>query len=164
MPTENMSEEKFELMLVDQCEKEEADPKEERRNLRGLTKKIAKKFMGYMEQAKELLKDDSKIEPILLKADQKIRMIPKLGSKLAYIPDMTLMIRSYMLGEYRDISFAKLTAIVAALLYFVSPLDVIPDFIPVAGIMDDALVASVVVGFCNADIKKYMDWLKNKND
>ena len=36
-------------------------------------------------------------------------------------------------------------AIAAAVAYFLSPVDLIPDFIPVAGLLDDVLIAAVVV-------------------
>jgi uncharacterized membrane protein YkvA (DUF1232 family) len=55
-----------------------------------------------------------------------------------------------------------LIAIVAALIYFVTPLDVIPDAVPGAGFLDDAVVAGAVVKWCQDDIDKFMIWLENK--
>jgi uncharacterized membrane protein YkvA (DUF1232 family) len=36
-------------------------------------------------------------------------------------------------------------ALAAAAVYLVSPIDLVPDFIPVAGIVDDVLVAAIVI-------------------
>lgn len=97
-----------------------------------------------------------------MKVDEKLRGLSNGGDKLAYIPEMILIVRSYAIKEYQGISLAEIIAIIAALIYFVSPIDVIPDSIPFAGILDDALVAGIVVSWCDEDIDKYMEWLKNK--
>ncbi|MBF2064348.1 MAG: DUF1232 domain-containing protein [Calothrix sp. C42_A2020_038] len=36
-------------------------------------------------------------------------------------------------------------AIVAALFYFISPIDIVPDAIPILGLIDDGLIASFLV-------------------
>ena len=47
---------------------------------------------------------------------------------------------------------------IAALLYVLSPIDLIPDFIPVVGYVDDALVVAVCIKLVQADLDKYRDW------
>ena len=53
-------------------------------------------------------------------------------------------------------------AAVLALLYFISPIDAVPDVIPVAGLMDDAAVISAALAILGGLIKPYMqqadDW------
>lgn len=46
-------------------------------------------------------------------------------------------------------------AIGAALLYFISPIDVVPDFIPVAGLLDDAAVVALVVSSFSKEIERF---------
>ena len=99
---------------------------------------------------------------LLLQARQKLKELPAGGDKLAYIPELILMIHSFVRGEYTAISMPHLVAIVAALIYFVTPLDVIPDTVPGAGLLDDAVVAGAVVKWCQDDIDKFMIWLENK--
>ncbi len=77
---------------------------------------------------------------------------------------MALMIRSYVKKDYEDVSMTEIVFIIAALLYFVSPIDIIPDGIPVVGFIDDAIVAGIVVKWCQEDIDKYMTWLDNKRN
>jgi uncharacterized membrane protein YkvA (DUF1232 family) len=45
-----------------------------------------------------------------------------------------------------------------AVIYFVSPIDFIPDFIPVAGFIDDALVVSLALNQVKADLDAFMAW------
>ena len=126
---------------------------------------IAKRFQQYKEKALIYLKDGQKLEELLLRAEAKLNKVPNVGDKLAYIPQLILLIRSYAVKEYTDISLVEIVLIVAALIYFVSPLDIIPDGMPGGlGFLDDAIVAGIIVNFCKEDIKKYMDWLKKKHD
>ena len=157
---ENVTKEQFALMLVESVEAEE-DIKDKRK-FKSIAEKIALKFEEYKEKAVEFLRDAEELEKLLLRVDEKFKSIPKVGDKLKYIPEMILIVRSYAIKEYQDISLSEIIAIIAALIYFVSPIDVIPDSIPFAGILDDALVAGIVVGWCDEDIDKYMEWLKNK--
>jgi len=56
-----------------------------------------------------------------------------------------------------------ITAIVSAVLYFISPLDVICDFIPILGYLDDAAVVGLALKFCEGDLKQYEEWKKKKD-
>lgn len=100
----------------------------------------AKKVLqaGFV-QAKEILKDESKLEHLLQRLE-KIEVIPKVGEYLAMIPTMAAMVKSYASKEYREIPLGSILAIISALVYFVSPIDIIPDAISSVGHIDDALV------------------------
>lgn len=123
---------------------------------------MAKKFSEYKNKAREYLENNKKLEDFLVKVEKKFQTIPKVGPKLAYIPQMVLLIRSYAICEYREVTKTEIVLMVAALIYFVSPLDVIPDKFLGFGWLDDALVASLVVRRCEGSIKRYMSWLEHK--
>ena len=76
----------------------------------------------------------------------------------AYLQAMIRLIRAYANGTYREIPVASLLMILVAVIYFVSPIDFIPDFIPVAGFVDDALVISLALNQVKADLDAFMDW------
>src|SRR5688572_27163744 len=44
------------------------------------------------------------------------------------------MIKAFAIGEYRDVPVKTILLLLAAVIYFVNPLDFIPDFIPVTGL------------------------------
>lgn len=159
---EDISKEQFALMIIDSFE--EGEHIEEKHKLNRIAEKIADEFEKYKKKAVELLKSAEAMEDLLMRVDKKFKKIPKVGEKLSYIPELMLMVRSYITKEYTDISSIEIIAIIAALLYFVSPIDLIPDGIPGVGFLDDALVAGIVVKWCEEDLEKYMKWLVEKRN
>lgn len=55
----------------------------------------------------------------------------------------------------KDVSLSAKSAAVLALLYFISPVDAVPDAIPVAGLLDDALVIMGVVASLATSLLPY---------
>ncbi len=78
------------------------------------------------------------------------------------IKDMIVLIRDFAKGDYRDIPWVSIAAITAAVLYFVNPFDLIPDFIPVLGYVDDATIIALVLKFIGGDLNKYRYWRKKR--
>ena len=48
--------------------------------------------------------------------------------------------------------------VIAALAYFINPVDVIPDFVPGVGYLDDALVVGYVLHQIAGEVAKYRKW------
>ena len=90
----------------------------------------------------------------------KIGIIPRgpFADTWPYLMAMIRLIRDYQRAEYRDISEANLQIIVAAILYFVSPFDVIPDYVPILGHIDDAFVISLALKSVRMDLDTFMAW------
>lgn len=68
------------------------------------------------------------------------------------------LVRAYANGSYRNVSGQALLTIVAALIYFVSPIDLIPDFILGIGLIDDATVLAWTIRACAGDLASFMAW------
>lgn len=68
------------------------------------------------------------------------------------------LIRAYAGGSYRQVSAKALLMIVAAIVYFVSPIDLIPDFILGLGLIDDATVLAWTIRACAADLASFIEW------
>ena len=73
---------------------------------------------------------------------------------------LTRMVRSWIKGDYKNISTKSIIAVVAALLYFVNPLDLIPDFIPIIGQIDDIFILGYLIKMLNKEIERFMAWEK----
>ncbi|WP_124981154.1 YkvA family protein [Nonlabens xiamenensis] len=76
---------------------------------------------------------------------------------------MFMMIKDYRKGIYTKIPWFTIAAITTGLLYVFSPIDLIPDFIPGLGFIDDLTVLSFITGWIETDLHSYLDWkLKQK--
>jgi uncharacterized membrane protein YkvA (DUF1232 family) len=58
-------------------------------------------------------------------------------------------------GRYRPPHWYALPVAAAALMYAVSPADVVPDVLPLAGTMDDAVVVALAVWLLRRDLRDY---------
>jgi len=61
-------------------------------------------------------------------------------------------------GRYRRLPRRSLVAIVAGLVYFLDPFDLIPDAIPLVGFLDDAAVLGWVLTRVRADLDAFLAW------
>ena len=71
---------------------------------------------------------------------------------------MVSMLGDYVARNYTETPWKTIAAIAGAIAYFVMPVDAIPDFIPVAGYLDDSLVITLAVDFARDDLKAYKVW------
>lgn len=81
-----------------------------------------------------------------------------------YAKDLLLLFslaKDYYQGNYRDIPYKTISAAVVGLLYVINPIDIIPDFIPFIGQVDDALVLGFCLKLIQKDLLQYKAW---KND
>ena len=87
----------------------------------------------------------------------KMKSLPMVGNVLSNVPTMFRLVNSCFKGEYSAIPRKQLLITLSALTYLVSPIDLIPDFIPVAGLIDDM----AVVGETSKDARSPVFSLKS---
>ena len=110
------------------------------------------------EEAEELLQDEEKMERFLKKLKDKLEIIPVVGTKLACVPVMAALLRQYVKKEYTDIPVGTIISIICALLYVVTPIDLVPDSIPGVGYIDDAAVVALCWKLVESDVDDYLKW------
>lgn len=71
---------------------------------------------------------------------------------------MILMLRDFKNRVYTEVPWFTIATVVLALLYLLNPLDLIPDFIPGIGYIDDLSVLGIGMGWIQSDLHKYLDW------
>lgn len=72
--------------------------------------------------------------------------------------DLLRLFRAYIRKEYTAIPWGSIVVAVVAIIYFVSPFDLIPDFIPAAGFIDDAAVIAFVLAQLRSDLDSFHVW------
>lgn len=70
------------------------------------------------------------------------------------------LIKAYALGQYREVPWKTILLIVAAVIYFVNPLDLVPDIIPLTGLTDDFAVLLWVYNSVSNEVEKFIEWEK----
>ena len=128
-----------------------------------MNKKQANKELekGY-KKANKLIKDKNKTEDFLQRLEMKLKEIPKVGGTLSMIPILISLVRSYIKGEYKNVPLGTIIAILSALLYVFMVLDFVPDTIPGAGYIDDALVIGACIKLIKSDVDEYQKYRKEK--
>jgi uncharacterized membrane protein YkvA (DUF1232 family) len=91
-----------------------------------------------------------------------MRRIPVgMGSVGRIVSDARLalsLIRDYWNGSYRSVPVHTLVAILLSLLYVFNPFDLLPDILPIIGLVDDALVAVICLSLVERDLHAYGEW------
>lgn len=84
-----------------------------------------------------------------------LRMIGRLWSDL---PLLFRLLKAWKNGSYRGLSLRTLASLAAALLYVLSPVDLVPDFIPGIGMIDDVVVLALLLQSLAQDLAAFRAW------
>lgn len=88
----------------------------------------------------------------------KIKNASALSGLLDNIRTAYDMISDSVTGKYKGVSKSTLALLAGGLAYLALPIDLVPDFIPVAGWMDDAAVLTWIFKRCADEFQKYKDF------
>lgn len=85
--------------------------------------------------------------------------LPIIGGTIADVQDIISMLDDYYHGRYKKIPVTALLGSLGILAYLVSPIDLVPDNIPLLGFVDDAFVINTVVTLCvDKELERYRQW------
>lgn len=112
-------------------------------------------------EASAIIEDESKWNAFKTKFNlflKKAKKVPILGNVIDDVICMVELVESYVKKEYTAIPKGTIVSIVAVLIYLLSPIDIVPDAIPVLGYMDDAALVLLVLSFgVDHDLDKYRE-------
>lgn len=107
-------------------------------------------FNSYTEDdADKVLDNEEKIESIMNNET--------LREYMNNIKNYFMMLKDFVTGKYKNIPVGTISAIIGTLLYVLSPVDLIPDLIPVVGFLDDAAVLALCVKLTQYDVDQYLN-------
>lgn len=119
-------------------------------------------YRNARRRAASILEDPKRLRKLLASSAEKIKQLrndtESIEKLKQIIPTLNRMIRAYINGEYRKVPWKSLLLITTGILYFVSPLDFIPDFIPVAGFLDDITIILWILNAVKGDVEDYEEW------
>ncbi len=119
----------------------------------------------YISKAKKIINDDEKLKKLIEDVLKKLKEISSDKKTSAKLNDsLRLFIRiinAYTSKEYTYVPWKTICLIVAGLIYFIYPVDLIPDFIPVSGLIDDIVLIAWIYESIQDDIDNFLEWEKS---
>ncbi len=85
----------------------------------------------------------------------KLNWIKRIAEDLRLL---VLLVRDYIGGRYRNVSPLSGIIFIMAVAYLLIPTDLISDFIPGLGQLDDAAFFLACLYFLEKDLYRYRDW------
>lgn len=123
-------------------------------------------FKKFLASAENYLKQPTRLKKLLLDAFNKAREKKEIGA-LAHeawdtLQSLFRLIKLSVAGEYTGVPTTTVVAAVAVLIYFLSPIDLVPDFIPVVGLLDDMALVAWFSTSIKHELDKFHEWEATK--
>ena len=131
------------------------------KRLENIKEEVIRQFREgkWQKEAAEYIADNRKMKTLLAA----VLYFFKRRSLAPVLKDVILLyyyVKDIVEGYYKDYNYCKLIFIVGALLYVVSPLDVIPDFLTGIGLLDDAALITYALHLTDKELQRYFTWRK----
>lgn len=129
-------------------------------------KKLKRKQQVAKNRAGVYLKNKDKLKMLIQQAEEKAWIDNKKNGFVKEswnsLKTMVELVKAYVKGDYRNIPYRSLLLIVGAIVYFVMPVDTIPDFLAGLGFTDDAAVLAFTLKQVKEDVDKFLLWKKEQ--
>ncbi len=117
-------------------------------------------FQQAKNKAEEYARDPEKTKKLIDEAMKKAKGKNKgpLAEVWNYLTTFFRLILAFYNKRYKDVPWQSIILVIAAIIYFVSPIDLLPDFIPVMGYFDDVAIISFVAASIKVDLDNFIEW------
>ena len=127
----------------------------------------SKSFRDALKKAVGIASDPQKISNLIGSVSDKMSDMDENKKRVSEFFDkvrtLLRMLMAYINGNYREIPWKSLIMIIGALIYFLMPLDVIPDFVPLGGFADDISLIFLVFASVNEDIEAFLEYERGQH-
>lgn len=125
----------------------------------GMTRRLILAFLAARKLAKAYGRDRDKAAYLLDAATKKAgRERSLLRDVQTELGALLRMLRAWVAGRYRAVPWKTISLALAAVIYFVNPFDLVPDFLPLVGLADDVSVIAFVLLAIRKDLEKFIVW------
>jgi len=125
--------------------------------------KLEEELRKSREKAKKIYQDPQEVHKVLKDSETMAHNVKdKIEAVWDYILLFIGLVKDWVTQKYTGVPASTVISIIAGLLYFISPFDLIPDVIPVVGYLDDIFVISLVVKGVKKDLDQYKNWLEEQ--
>ena len=116
-------------------------------------------FERTRKQAEVFASSPKKVSELLEEAQRKAeKNRDRISEAWEGLQSLSRLIKAWAQGQYTTVPWRTIVLSIAAILYFVNPLDVIPDFLPAVGFLDDAGGLAFVIQSIRRDIDLFLEW------
>jgi uncharacterized membrane protein YkvA (DUF1232 family) len=128
--------------------------------------KAPTRFGQFRRRAEKLVSNPDRVQALLDDADRKQTRAggEKLREMREHLSVAIALVKAWISGDYRQVSNKTIVILVAALLYFVMPMDVVPDFLFGLGFFDDAAVLVYAFSQLKGEIAAFQAWQQQHLD
>jgi uncharacterized membrane protein YkvA (DUF1232 family) len=92
-----------------------------------------------------------------------LEMLRTISHLWADLPLLVRLLKAWKQGSYRGLSVRTIASSAVSILYVLSPVDAIPDFIPGIGLIDDAAILALLLHSLAQDLSAFRVWEQNRN-
>ena len=119
-------------------------------------------FKGILKKAEEYIRQPLRIKQLLNDTYKKASEKKDFGT-IAHevwenLQTLSRLIKASVSGDYHGVPTSTLIGGVAVFLYFLTPIDFVPDFIPVIGLLDDISLLAWFMTSIKGEMEKFAEW------
>lgn len=120
---------------------------------------------ALQKKAEVILSNKSKVIELVTKAllfFKKLGNISFLKKWFLDVPTLCDMLIDSINGVYKNLPYSSLVMVAIAIIYAVSPFDILHDAIPIIGVFDDVAILKAVLNTIKNDLESYTIWKENR--